>query len=108
MYMLIIYRCKYTRAMPMFRILSLELLGTNNKLVGGCDISVKHAIIFIKSGCIHNILRLISSNYIIYSQLGEFCNFRNLCIFWVFIAYLIIFKNLIFAIDLLWRNGLHR
>ena len=36
--MLIIYRCKYTRAISMLNILSLELLGTNNKLVGGCDV----------------------------------------------------------------------
>src|SRR4051812_30741344 len=47
MYMLIIYHCKYTRAIPMFNILSLELLGTNNKLVGGCDIHTYFSYFYI-------------------------------------------------------------
>src|SRR3954466_10830869 len=47
MYMLIIYRCKYTRVMSMLNILSLELLGTNNKLVGGCDVHTYFSYFYI-------------------------------------------------------------
>ena len=59
MYMLIIYRCKYTKAMSMLKILSLELLGTNNKLVGGCDVHTYFSYFYII--CVHHyhIFRLV-------------------------------------------------
>ena len=59
MYMLILYRCKYTIAMSMLKILSLELLGTNNKLVGGCDVHTYFSYFYIIHVHHYHIFRLV-------------------------------------------------